>query len=371
MVRGNLRIFLGAAPGAGKTFAMLEEGQRLRLQGAHVVVGALSSKARRETLALAEGLERCPLPEGKADEADLDVEAILAREPGVVLVDDYARRSASGVPRWEGVAVLLDAGIDVISTLDIRNLESVSDVVLSITGAREPETVPDTAVRGADQIELVDASPELLRQRLGEGKIYASQEEADRALAGDFRTGTLTALRELALLWLAERIDAGLSDYRAQHNIRDSWQTREKIVIGLSGQAEGQVLIRRAARMLAGIPGGELHAVHVRTGTDANEMFSGKELELQRKLTQDVGGFFHVVGGEDTAQTLTDFARNINASQIILGTSKQRSLASLRRGTVDKVRRNAGDIDVHLVAKNAGTGTSARRGRPRLGRRRE
>ncbi|MFJ5693794.1 DUF4118 domain-containing protein [Arthrobacter sp. NPDC093125] len=371
MVGGNLRIFLGAAPGAGKTFAMLEEGQRLRLQGAHVVVGALSSKARRETLALAEGLERCPLPEGKADEADLDVEAVLAREPGVVLVDDYARRSGSGVPRWEGVAVLLDAGIDVISTLDIRNLESVSDVVLSITGAREPETVPDTAVRGANQIELVDASPELLRQRLGEGKIYASQEEADRALAGDFRTGTLTALRELALLWLAERIDAGLSDYRAQHNIRDSWQTREKIVIGLSGQAEGQALIRRAARMLAGVPGGELHAVHVRTGTDANEMFSGKELELQRKLTQDVGGFFHVVGGEDTAETLTDFARNINASQIILGTSEQRSLASLGRGTVDKVRRNAGDIDVHLVAHNAGTGTSPRRGRSRLGRRRE
>ena len=163
MVRGNLRIFLGAAPGAGKTFAMLEEGQRLRLQGADVVVGALSPKARRETLALAEGLERCPLPEEKADEAELDVEAILARAPGVVLVDDYARRSASGAQRWEGVAVLLDAGIDVISTLDIRNLESVSDVVLSITGAREPETAPDTAVRGADQIELVDASPEIGR----------------------------------------------------------------------------------------------------------------------------------------------------------------------------------------------------------------
>src|SRR5688572_29581885 len=163
MVRGNLRILLGAAPGAGKTFAMLEEGQRLRLQGADVVVGALSPKVRPETLALAEGLERCPLPEEKADEAELDVEAILARAPGVVLVDDYARRSASGAQRWEGVAVLLDAGIDVISTLDIRNLESVSDVVLSITGAREPETAPDTAVRGADQIELVDASPEIGR----------------------------------------------------------------------------------------------------------------------------------------------------------------------------------------------------------------
>jgi two-component system sensor histidine kinase KdpD len=243
-------------------------------------------------------------------------------------------------------------------------------VVRSITGTREQNTVPDKAVRGADQIELVDASPELLRRRLGEGKIYPSQEEADLALAGDFRTGTLTALRELALLWLAERVDAGLSDYRTLNNIRDSWQTREKIVVGLSGQADGQALIRRAARMLASAAGGELHVVHVRTGTDEGELFAGKELELQRKLAQDAGGVFHTVGGEDVAETLLEFARSINASQIILGASRQRRLAQFGRGVVAKVLRTAGGIDIHLVAQDAVRTGSSRR-TASLGRRRE
>lgn len=371
MARGNLRIFLGAAPGAGKTFAMLEEGRRLRLEGADVVVGAVSVRGRAETEALLQGLELCPPPSGSAEQTELDVRAILDRAPGVVLVDDYASSSRSGGSRWEEVATLLDAGIDVISTLDIRNLESLSDVVRNITGVREQHTVPDTAVRGADQIELVDASPELLRQRLGEGKIYPSQEEADLALAGDFRTGTLTALRELALLWLAERVDAGLSDYRTLNKIRDSWQTREKIVVGLSGKPEDQALIRRAARMLAGAAGGELHAVHVRTGTDGSELFSGKELELQRKLTHDVGGVFHAVGGEDVALTLLEFARSINASQVILGASRQHPPVRFRRGSVAKVLRNAGDIDIHLVAQDATKRGNVRRPPSRLGRRRE
>ncbi|GAA1267670.1 sensor histidine kinase KdpD [Arthrobacter pascens] len=370
-----MRIFLGAAPGAGKTFAMLEEGRRLRAEGADVVVGAVSVRGRAETEALLQGLEQCPPPSkaaGSAEAAatDLDVGAVLDRAPGVVLVDDYAGTNSRGSSRWEQVAVLLDAGIDVISTLDIRHLESLSDVVQSITGIREQNTVPDKAVRGADQIELVDASPELLRRRLGEGKIYPSQEEADLALAGDFRTGTLTALRELALLWLAERVDAGLSDYRTLNNIRDSWQTREKVVVGLSGQADGQTLIRRAARMLAGAAGGELHVVHVRTGTDGDELFAGKELELQRRLAQDAGGVFHTVGGEDVAATLLEFARSINASQIILGTSRQRRLAQFGRGIVAKVLRTAGGIDIHLVAQDAARTGSSRR-TASLGRRRE
>ena len=372
MARGNLRIFLGAAPGAGKTFAMLEEGRRLLAEGADVVVGAVSVRGRAETEALLQGLEQCPPSSEAARSAatDLDVGAILDRAPGVVLVDEYAGTNSRSTSRWDQVAVLLDAGIDVISTLDIRQLESLSDVVRSITGTREQNTVPDKAVRGADQIELVDASPELLRRRLGEGKIYPSQEEADLALAGDFRTGTLTALRELALLWLAERVDAGLSDYRTLNNIRDSWQTREKIVVGLSGQADGQALIRRAARMLASAAGGELHVVHVRTGTDEGELFAGKELELQRKLAQDAGGVFHTVGGEDVAETLLEFARSINASQIILGASRQRRLAQFGRGIVAKVLRTAGGLDIHLVAQDAARTGSGRR-TASLGRRRE
>jgi two-component system sensor histidine kinase KdpD len=174
MARGNLRIFLGAAPGAGKTFAMLEEGRRLAAEGHDVVVGAVSLRARADTAKLLQGLELCPPRlDTEAAETGLDVQALLARKPDLVLVDDYAAAS-TGVGRWEQIDDLRRAGMDVISTLDIRNVESLSDAVQEITGVPEPRTVPDSVVRGADQIELVDASPELLRQRLADGKIYSS-----------------------------------------------------------------------------------------------------------------------------------------------------------------------------------------------------
>jgi two-component system sensor histidine kinase KdpD len=378
MARGNLRIFLGAAPGSGKTFAMLEEGRRLQLQGTDVVVGAVSVRGRAETAALLADLELCPSTSAAsgvaAEEAGLDVAAVLERSPKVVLVDDYASGQGSGTgntARWQDVAVLLDAGIDVISTLDIRSLESLSDVVESITGERVAETVPDAAVRGADQIELVDASPELLRRRLGEGKIYPRQQDADAALAGDFRTAPLTALRELALLWLAERIDADLSGYRAGKASRDGWPARERIVVGLNGQPEGRVLIRRAARLLSNAAGGELHAVHVRTSTAGSELSAGKELELQRKLTVDAGGVFHAVGGEDAAATLLEVARNLNASQMVLGSSRRRAAARFRRGTAAAVVRDAGALDVHLVMREAPSEAGGPGRAPSLGRRRE
>jgi two-component system sensor histidine kinase KdpD len=372
MARGNLRIFLGVAPGAGKTFAMLEEGSRLRLEGADMVVGAVSLRGRAETCDLLQGLELCPaLSIDQGQDLVLDVHAVLDRAPDVVLVDDYAGKADSGEGRWEQIAVLLEAGINVVSTLDIRNVESLSDVVRDITGVREPATVPDAAVRDANQIELVDASPALLRQRLAEGKIFSRREDADAALAGDFRIGTLAALRELALLWLAERVDAGLSDYRVRKDGTGSWSTRERILVGLSGKPEDQALIRRAARMLAAAAGGELHVVHVRTSTAGPGPETGKQLERLRKLTLDVGGVFHSVGGQDVAAALLDFARSINASQIVLGASRRRSLYLRGRETIREVLRNAGSVDVHLVTQNEGSPGSARRTQPRLGRRRE
>ena len=304
MARGNLRILLGAAPGAGKTFAMLEEGRRLAGEGFDVVVGAVSLRGRADTAELLEGLELCPKRPGSAP-ADVDVQALIARHPDVVLVDDYAAM-ADGVGRWEQIDHLLQAGIDVISTLDIRNLQSLADAVREITGVQESTTVPDAVVRLANQIELVDASPELLRQRLADGKIYSTREEADAALAGVFRVGTLAALRELALLWLAERVDAGLADYRDSARVREGWPAREKIVVGVGGRAQDQVLVRRAARMLAAAAGGELHVVHVRTGRDGRGPESGKELEQLRKLTAELGGFFHSVGGQSAGAALVD-----------------------------------------------------------------
>ena len=376
MARGNLRIFLGAAPGAGKTFAMLEEGRRLQAQGCDVVVGAVSVRGRAETAALLQDLELCPGPSGGSPgETELEVAAVLERSPRVVLVDDYARSRGSGpgnTGRWQDVAVLLEAGIDVISTLDIRSLGSLSDVVHGITGVSAVETVPDAAVRAADQIELVDASPELLRQRLGEGKIYSSREDADAALVGEFRTGQLAALRELALLWLAERIDVGLSDDAALKTLRDSWTARERIVVGLSGLPDGQALLRRASRMLSNAAGGELHAVHVRTSTAGSDLGAGKELEAQRQLTVEAGGVFHAVGGEDTALALLEVARNINATQIVLGASRHPGRARFRRGTVAGVLRAADAPDVHIIPREASQdGAAAARSPLRLGRRRE
>lgn len=387
MGRGALRIFLGAAPGAGKTFAMLEEGARLRQEGKDVVVGVALSRGRSETEALLAGLEFCPPThrpgqhneQGSGQDTDrdpgLDLPALLDRAPGVVLVDDYAAVPGPGAARWEQVAVLLDAGIDVLSTLDIRNVESLRDVVEDITGARVAATVPDAAVRAADQLELVDASPELLRQRLGEGRIFSTQEEVDAALAGDFRPGTLAALRELALIWLAERVDAGLADYRVARNIKESWPAREKLVVGISGRPRDQALLRRAARMLAAAAGGELHAVHIRTAAAGNDARTGKDLDLLRRLVQDAGGVFHSIGGQDAAAGILDFARSINASQVVLGTtagSGQRGIAGWMPGggVADRVRKNAGNMDIHLVATKAAQSADARppeRGAPARG----
>ena len=321
--------FSWGRPGAGKTFAMLEEGQRLRRDGVDVVVGAVSVRGRSETAALLEGLERCPAPSAGLGESDLDVGAVLERAPAVVLVDEYAGAAGSaghGRERWQDVAVLLDAGIDVVSTLDVRNIESLSDIVQRITGSGNPGTVPDVAVRAAEQIELVDAPPEVLRERLGQGKIYGTHQRVDAALAGEFRTESLAAMRELALVWLADRVEEGLAGYRAAEG-KEALAKREKIVVGLSGGPEGTVLVRRAARLLAGSVGGEFHAVHVRRSSD-DDGSADKELERLRKLANDLGGDFHVVGGDDVPEVLLQFAVNGGASQLLLGARRDRPRAS-------------------------------------------
>ncbi|GAA3686132.1 sensor histidine kinase KdpD [Arthrobacter ginkgonis] len=372
MARGRLHIFLGAAPGAGKTFAMLEEGQRLRRDGVDVVVGAASVRGRSETAALLEGLERCPAPSAGLGESDLDAGAVLERAPAVVLVDDYATAAGSagrGRARWQDVALLLDAGIDVVSTLDVRNIESLSDVVQGITGSGDHETVPDVAVRAAEQIELVDAPPEVLRDRLGQGKIYGTRQRVDAALAGDFRTESLAALRELALVWLADRVEERLVGYRSAEG-KDALPKREKIVVGLSGGPEGAALVRRAARLLAGSAGGEFDVVHVRRSS-GDDRPAATELERLRKLTNDLGGGFHVVGGEDVPEVLLQFALNGGASQILLGSRWARPY-DVGRGTVARILRHAAGLDVHLVPhEGAAAGPPPVRKPSRLGRRRE
>ena len=241
MARGTLRIFLGAAPGVGKTYEMLEEAHRLGERGEDVVVAFALDHGRADTRALMAGLEIIPprrLPYRGTEFEEMDLDAVLARAPETAVVDEYAHSNIPGSrnqKRWQDVDVLLDAGINVLSTVNIQHLASLGDVVSAITDVRQAETVPDDVVRRADQIDLVDIPPELLRQRLGDGKIYAA-DKIDAALSNYFRLGNLSALRELALLWLADRVDEGLARYRAEQGIEASWPARERIVVGLTGE---------------------------------------------------------------------------------------------------------------------------------------
>ncbi|HEX9086359.1 MAG TPA: DUF4118 domain-containing protein [Arthrobacter sp.] len=359
MARGTLRIFLGSAPGVGKTYAMLREGHRLRDGGEDVVVAFARDRGRRDTRALLAGLELIPaarVPYRGLHLEELDLDAVIRRRPTTAIVDEYAHTNPPGsrnAHRWQDVDELLDAGVNVLSTLDVQNLASLSDVVSTITEDRPAETVPDEIARRAGQIQLVDISPELLRQRLADGKIVAA-DRIDAALANYYRPGNLAALRELALLWLADRVDEGLATYRAGSGIEASWPARERIVVGLPGGPGGEILIRRGARILSRVNSGNLLAVHVRAAERVAPE-SPQVLESQRRLVEDLGGSYHIVAGDDPAAALLDFARSVNATQIVIGMSRRGSVAGLLAGirggrTGARVVRGAGAIDVHIVS---------------------
>ncbi|WP_329559118.1 ATP-binding protein [Streptomyces uncialis] len=379
MGRGKLRIYLGAAPGVGKTYAMLSEAHRRVERGTDCVVGFVEHHGRPRTEVMLHGLEevgRRELVYRGAVFTEMDVDAVLARGPAVVLVDELAHSNVPGSrngKRWQDVAELLAAGIDVVSTVNIQHLESLGDVVESITGVRQRETVPDEVVRRADQIELVDMSPQALRRRMAHGNIYKS-DKVDAALSNYFRPGNLTALRELALLWVADRVDEYLQAYRGEHNIRTTWQARERIVVGITGGPEGRTLIRRAARLAEKGAGGEVLAVYI-SRSDGLTAASPKELAVQRTLVEDMGGTFHHVIGDDIPSALLEFARGVNATQIVLGSSRRKAWQYVfGPGVGATVARESGpDLDVHIVtheeaAKGRGlpVARGARLGRPRI-----
>lgn len=354
MDRGQLRVYLGAAPGVGKTFAMLDEAHRRRDRGTDVVVGYVETHGRAKTQDALGDLEVIPRAKvaykGTVQE-EMDLTAILSRRPTVVLVDELAHTNVSGslhTKRWEDVEALLEAGIGVITTVNIQHLESLNDVTEAITGVRQGETVPDRVVRGADQIELVDMSPPALRRRLAHGNVYAA-EKVDAALSNYFREGNLTALRELALLWLADRVDEGLDHYRELHGIRGTWATRDRIVVAVTGGPESVHLMRRATRVASKRAGGEWQALYV-TRQDGLSGISPDQLVALRTKTEELGGTFHTVVGDDAATAILDFARAENASQVILGASRRGRLSTLvRPGVGERVIEDADDIDILLV----------------------
>ncbi len=364
MSRGQLRIYMGAAPGVGKTYAMLNEGWRRKGRGTDVVVAFVETHGREATAAQLHDLEVIPrrsLPYRGQDFEEMDLDAVLQRAPRVALVDELAHTNIPGSrheKRWQDVEELLAAGVDVISTVNIQHLESLNDVVERITGVTQRETVPDGVVRAADQVELVDMTPEALRRRMAHGHIYAA-EKVDAALGHYFRVGNLGALRELALLWVADRVDEGLHDYRRRHGLTEPWETRERVVVALTGAPGGDRLVRRGAR-LAARSHAELVGVHV-LRADGLAGPDQELLEHRRELLEELGGRFVEITGADVADALVRFAIAENATQLLMGSSQQSRWAELTRGSViNRVIKAAaaGPIDVHVISSEAPAGTA-------------
>jgi two-component system sensor histidine kinase KdpD len=352
--RGRLRVYLGAAPGVGKTVDMLCEGRRRAGRGTDVVIGIVETHGREYT---AEQIGDLPVIPRRVtvhrgvELSEMDTDAVLGRHPQVVLVDELAHTNAPGSAhekRWQDVDQLLDAGIEVITTVNIQHLESLNDVVAAITGIKQAETVPDQVVRAAEQIELVDMTPQALRRRMAHGHIYPA-ERIDTALGNYFREGNLTALRELALLWVADRVEEGLDRYRAEHGIKGTWAARDRIVVALTGGPEGAMLLRRGARIAGRVTGRSLIAVHV-VRSDGTATTSATEIERQRLLAENLGGSLQLIVGDDVAATVLEFARSVNGTQIIVGASRHGRLAQLVRPSVaNAIVKGSGDIDVYMV----------------------
>ena len=351
--RGELRIYLGAAPGVGKTYAMLGEAHRRLERGTDVVAAVVEAHGRKKTADLLDGIEVIPpryIDYRGTRFTELDVDAVLQRRPKVVLVDELAHTNTPGSrnpKRWQDVEEILDAGITVISTVNVQHLESLNDVVTQITGIEQQEKVPDEIVRAADQIELVDITPEALRRRLSHGNVYAP-ERVDAALSNYFRPGNLTALREMALLWLADQVDAALAKYRADKHITDTWEARERVAVAVTGGAESETLVRRAFR-IASKSSAELMVVHVVHG-DGLSGVSAPQMGKVRELGLSLGATVHTVVGDDVPAALLDFAREMNATQLVIGTSRRSRWARIfDEGIGAAVVQQSGKIDVHMV----------------------
>lgn len=368
--RGKLRVFLGAAPGVGKTYAMLEEGHRLQSEGHDVAIGFVETHGRRDTSALIGDLEvvpRAKIHHRGATFEEMDLDAVLQRHPEVALIDELAHTNIPGLrhdKRWQDVELILEAGIEVLTTLNIQHLESLNDVVFEITGVTQRETIPDEMVRRADQIELVDLTQEGITERMAAGKIYPP-ERIDAALANYFRPGNLGALRELALSWTADRVDEALARYREVHGISELWETKERVVVAFAGAEGGDIVIRRAARM-AMRARGDLVGVFVRaTHGLADEEYPA--LADQRALLEQFGGRYYEIVGDDVGSALLAFAKGENATQVVVGASRRSRVEEWLRGSpVGKVIRESGGLDVHIISYE-GSRRPRVRHRPRIG----
>jgi len=355
---GRFRIYLGAAAGVGKTCAMLDEGWRRYKRGTDVVTGFVETHGRAFTKEMIRDLEEVPRKvveyRGTTFE-EMDTEAVIARRPAVALIDELAHTNVPGSgpheKRWQDVLQILEAGIAVISTVNVQHLESISDAVELMTGAKVQERVPDWVVHEADQIELIDSSPEQLRRRMAHGNIYPP-DKIQGALANFFRFDNLSALRELALRFVADETDEELVDRLRGQHVVDIWDANERIMVAVDVTPGTDGVVRRAARLAARVKG-ELSAVHVVSSEDPHRG-DAKMMDSLRQLADDVGAEWHELKGDEPARTLMDFALEHQITQIVLGASRRSRWEELTKGSiVTKVLRYASDVDVdvHVIAR--------------------
>ena len=356
---GHFRVYLGAAAGVGKTYAMLSEGHRRRQRGTDVVIGFVECHGRPLTEELIDDLPVVPrrVVEHRGTRfEEMDLPAVLDRHPKVALVDELAHTNVPGSgrneKRWQDVMELLGAGIDVITTVNIQHLESIADAVERIAGVPIRERVPDWVLRKADQIELVDSSPEQLRRRMLHGNIYPPS-KVPQALASFFRSDNLIALRELALRFLADETEGELLEHLLRHRPEGVWETSERILVGVTTAPGTEAIVRRAARMAARTKA-DLHVLHVVAGDGARDRQDRRLADL-RRLASDLGADWSEIVADDPARALIDYALARQITQIVVGSSNRSRWQELAGGgsIVRKILRLAAvaGIDVHIIAR--------------------
>ncbi|MRS12605.1 MAG: sensor histidine kinase KdpD [Actinobacteria bacterium] len=353
--RGMHKVFLGYAPGVGKTYTMLAEAGRRASRGEDIVVGFVEPHDRAETLALLEGLEKVPTKSfeyrGKTLH-EMDTDAVLARRPEWALVDELAHTNAPGArheKRWQSVDELLDAGINVISTVNVQHLESLNDTVFDITGVRVRETLPDSVLDAADEVVLVDLTPQALVNRLRRGVVYSS-EMVPRALEHFFRPGNLGALRELALRKTAQEVDDELLEYIEDKRIEGVWPTSDRILVCVTPRQLSTTLVRRGYRLAQRLKG-EFECLSVRVPGIALSAADKASLQETRGLAERLGAIWVEAESENPAQEIVRYAKEHHVSFIVLGQSGRSRVAEILGGSVvNHIMRETVGVDVLVVA---------------------
>jgi len=353
--RGKLKIFFGASAGVGKTYAMLSAARELRAQGMDVLIGVVETHGRAETQSLVDGFERLPLAEVSYRDRilkEFDLDAALARKPQLILVDELAHSNVPGSrhpKRWQDVEELLDAGIDVWSTMNVQHLESMNDVVSGITGIRVWETVPDRVFDDTDEVVIVDLPPDELLQRLKDGKVYLPQ-QAERAVRNFFRKGNLLALRELALRRTADRVDDEMLQYRSSMAVAPVWQTRESLLLCIGPDERSEKLVRGTARMAAqlDVP---WHCVYVETPQLQRLPDTARQRILKvLKLAEGAGATTATLISNTLATAIVKYAHEHNLSRVVLGRDTGRLPRPWRSTLAEAVGAQGNDLDVIQIA---------------------